>query len=84
MRTAYVQDLPVASTVEAVGLFCPLPIVKLKLEMEELARGRIIKILADDPAFEEDLISWCRETGNTLISITRNEEDIFVAYVEKS
>lgn len=71
------------STVDAVGLFCPLPVVKLKIEMEKVAMRDIVELLADDPGVQEDLPAWCRETGNKFLSITKNNEDIFTAYVQK-
>jgi TusA-related sulfurtransferase len=78
------QEMDVASTVDAVGLFCPLPIVKLKLEIEKRRSNEVVEILADDPGVEEDLMAWCRETNNKLLSMTKNEDGIFVAYVEKT
>lgn len=73
----------VTAFVDAVGLFCPLPVVRLKLEMEKKAPKEIAELLADDPGVLEDLPAWCRETKNRLLSIKKNREGIFVAYVEK-
>lgn len=73
----------VVSTVDAVGLFCPLPVVKLKIEMEKAGPRDIVELLADDPGVQEDLPAWCRETGNRLLSINKNNEDVFVVYVQK-
>ncbi|NIO04695.1 MAG: hypothetical protein GTN74_08780 [Proteobacteria bacterium] len=78
------KKIHVASTVDAVGLFCPLPIVKLKLEIEKLNSNEIVELLADDPGVEEDLMAWCRETRHRLLSLRKNEDDIFVGYVEKT
>lgn len=78
------QNITVASRVDAVGLFCPVPIVKLKLECEQINPHQVIEILADDPAFEEDVINWCEETKNKLLALRKSDEDIFVAYVEKT
>ncbi len=74
----------VASTIDAVGVFCPVPIVRLKLGIEHLNSGQVVEVLADDPAFEEDVSTWCKHTNNELLLLTRNEEDIFVAYVQKT
>lgn len=71
------------STVDAVGLFCPMPVVKLKIEMENVGLNQVVELLADDPGVLEDLPAWCKETGNKLLSIKKNEDGIFVAYVEK-
>jgi tRNA 2-thiouridine synthesizing protein A len=78
------QKITVASSVDAVGLFCPVPIVKLTLECEQINPHQIIEVLADDPAFKEDVINWCQETKNKLLSVKKNDDDIFVAYVEKT
>ena len=78
------QKIKVTSTIDAVGLFCPIPIVKLKLGLEDLNSNQVVEVLADDPGFEEDVITWCKETNNELLSLTKNEEDIFIAYVEKT
>jgi len=78
------QNIEIASTFDAVGLFCPIPIVKLKLEIEQVKSSQIVEVLADDPGFEEDVIIWCNITGNKLLSLTKNQEDIFTAYVRKA
>ena len=70
--------------IDVVGLFCPMPIVHLKLELEKLNSNQVAEVLADDPGFENDIITWCKETNNELLLLTKNEEDIFVAYVKKA
>jgi TusA-related sulfurtransferase len=78
------KRVKVASTVDATGLFCPMPVVKLKLELEERELFQVIELLADDPGVLKDLPAWCRETGNTLLSLEENSEGLFVAYVKKT
>lgn len=77
------KTFKVASTVDAVGLFCPMPVVKLKIEIEKVELNQVVELLADDEGVLEDLPAWCRETNNKLLSINKNPEGIFVAYVEK-
>lgn len=77
------KSLKVASTVDAVGLFCPMPVVKLRVEMDKIELNQVVELLADDPGVLEDLPAWCNETNNRLLSIKENPEGIFVAYVEK-
>lgn len=76
--------MKVVSTVDAVGLFCPMPVVKLKLELENVKTGEVVELLADDPGIQDDLKSWCRETNNKLLSIEKSKEGIFTAYIEKN
>lgn len=77
------QEINIARTVDAVGLFCPMPVVKLKLEMENVETNQVVELLADDPGVLEDLPVWCRETDNRLISLEKDRDSIFVAYIEK-
>lgn len=77
------KTFKVASTVDAVGLFCPMPVVKLRVEMDKIELNQAVELLADDPGVLEDLPAWCNETNNRLLSIKENPEGIFVAYVEK-
>ena len=73
----------IATIVDAVGLFCPMPVVRLKREMERIEFNKVVELLADDPGVLEDIPAWCNETGNRLLSMQKNEEGIFVAYVKK-
>lgn len=78
------KTIKVAATVDAAGLFCPMPIVKLKVEMERRELNQVVELLADDPGVLEDLPAWCKETENKLLSLKKNAEGIFLAYVEKN
>jgi TusA-related sulfurtransferase len=78
------KKIEIASTVDAVGLFCPVPIVKLKLEIDKLDTKQVVEVLADDPGFEKDVIAWCRETENRLLSLTKDQEEVFAGYIEKA
>jgi len=70
-------------SIDAVGLYCPMPIVKLKLGLEEINANEVVELLSDDPGVEEDLVQWCYATGNTLLSIDK-DGDVFIAYIKKT
>ncbi len=53
-----------AVTVDARGLRCPLPLVKAKLALEELAPGKTIVVLATDPEASIDLAAWAADAGH--------------------
>lgn len=84
MKTVELQGklVEVAATVDAVGLFCPMPIVRLKLEADQRRSGEIVELLADDPGVEADVPAWCTETRNSLLSLEQDAEGIFTAYIE--
>lgn len=54
--------------VDACGLQCPGPILKMKKTMDQLTTGERVEITATDPGFARDAAAWCNSTGNQLIS----------------
>ncbi len=72
-----------SARIDATGLFCPLPIVKLRLALERVPAGDTVEICADDPGFPEDVVSWCEETGNDLLSLNPEGDGVFRACVRK-
>ena len=54
--------------VDACGLQCPGPILKMKKTMDGLASGERVEITSTDPGFPRDAAAWCSSTGNQLIS----------------
>ena len=68
--------------IDAVGLPCPGPILKLAENFKTMGEGQTLKITADDPGAFEDIPAWCRRTGNELLSITQ-EASIICAIIRK-
>lgn len=61
---------------------CPGPIMKVYETIRKMNEGDIMQVLASDPGFVKDIGSWCRRTGNTLIS-TGKEKHGYVACLKK-
>lgn len=65
-------DTPVEAAktlrINACGLQCPGPILKMKKTMDTLTSGERVEITATDPGFPRDAAAWCNSTGNQLIS----------------
>jgi NADPH-dependent 2,4-dienoyl-CoA reductase/sulfur reductase-like enzyme/peroxiredoxin family protein/rhodanese-related sulfurtransferase/TusA-related sulfurtransferase len=68
--------------VDACGLQCPGPVLKLKTEMAALKPGERLIQKASDPGFFKDVKSWCNMTGNKLVTLDSNE-GIITAVIEK-
>ncbi len=69
---------------DCIGLYCPMPVVKTRQEMDKLAIGEILEVLADDPAAEEDLKAWAKWTGQKILKIEKNDEGMrFLILKEK-
>lgn len=53
--------------IDAVGLLCPLPVLKLRKRLQNVDVGDQVRLLADDPAAFVDVPHFCAETGHTLV-----------------
>jgi CoA-disulfide reductase len=68
--------------VNACGLQCPGPIMKLSEVMKSADNGDVIEIKTTDPAFATDVEAWCRRTGNTFGGVS-SEKGISKAIIKK-
>ncbi|HEX2955895.1 MAG TPA: DsrE/DsrF/DrsH-like family protein [Chitinispirillaceae bacterium] len=68
--------------VDACGLQCPGPILKLKTAMDAAKDGQHIKITATDQGFTSDIPSWCTRTCNSLVTLG-NKNGVFEAVIKK-
>lgn len=53
---------------DAIGLLCPLPVLKARKRLQALASGDELIVQADDPAAIVDVPHFCAEAGHTLVS----------------
>ena len=58
--------------IDCIGLFCPMPIVKIREAIRMVPLGGVVEMLADDPASEADMKSWSRRTGHELLETSRD------------
>ncbi|RKX47037.1 MAG: pyridine nucleotide-disulfide oxidoreductase [Verrucomicrobia bacterium] len=61
-----IETLPPILEVDACGLQCPGPIMKLKSALEGIKSGEALSITSTDPGFAGDIPAWCNSTGNRL------------------
>lgn len=75
------KEHPIASAialleVDACGLQCPGPVLKLKNSMDAIPTGASIRIKASDPGFFKDVKSWANLTGNQVMELTQSGSEI--------
>jgi tRNA 2-thiouridine synthesizing protein A len=70
-------------TLDCIGLYCPMPIVKTALKIKELAPGEVLEVLSDDTGIKSDMPAWAKKTGNEYLGLEEDEGEIKV-YVKKS
>ncbi|HEY7062734.1 MAG TPA: sulfurtransferase TusA family protein [Chloroflexota bacterium] len=76
------SEAPPTHTYDARGHPCPLPLLWLARELRALQPGQVIALLADDPAAREDVPTWARRSGHTLLA-RHQVADYDVYYVRK-
>lgn len=60
---------------DATGLKCPQPVLKLSVVSAEMNAGEILEIIGDCPTFEKDVIAWCARLKKTLLLISDEGND---------
>jgi tRNA 2-thiouridine synthesizing protein A len=68
---------------DASGLACPLPIVKTKKSLADMASGQVLRVIATDPGSVADMAAFAEATGNTLVS-SGQEAGKYVFLVKKA
>jgi tRNA 2-thiouridine synthesizing protein A len=67
---------------DARGLNCPLPILKTKKSLADLASGQVLKVVSTDPGSVKDMQAFARQTGNDLLESGEEGKD-FVFFLKK-
>jgi len=62
----------------ARGLSCPLPILKTKKALADMATGQVLKVISTDSGSIKDMQAFADQTGNALLStVEENKEYVF-------
>ncbi len=70
-------------SLDCMGLYCPMPIVKTADKFKQLKPGEILEIVADDKGIKEDMPAWCDATGHEFLGMEEKGGEIRV-YVKKT
>lgn len=70
-------------SLDCMGLYCPMPIVKTAQKMKDLKKGEVLEVVADDKGIKQDMPAWCETTGNEFLGIEEESDEIKV-YVKKT
>ena len=73
MSTEHEADAEIVE-VEARGLRCPIPVIRLGAAIRDLPAGSLVRLLATDPAARSDVAAFCRMRGHELVETTDGPE----------
>jgi tRNA 2-thiouridine synthesizing protein A len=68
--------------VDAIGMNCPLPILRTKKALATMESGQVLKVKATDSGAANDFPAFAKQTGNELLSST-TEGDVLVFFLKR-
>jgi len=66
-----------------LGEYCPMPVLRTRQVMDELAVGQVLELWVDDRAAEEDIQRWAKRTGHHVLGM-RWEDGRLVFHIRKA
>jgi TusA-related sulfurtransferase len=69
--------------VDALGTFCPEPVIRTQEWMARMGSGEIMLLLADDAGVEVDIPAWCLSTGNEYLGLLK-AETVYRVFVRRA
>ena len=64
------------------GMACPMPLVKTKKALNDIASGEILEVITTDKGAKTDLTAWTKATGHELLE-SKEDQDVFTFYIKK-
>jgi len=76
-------DYEIARVFDASGLRCPMPVLKTKKAIKEIAVGEILQVIVTDVGTKKDFPTWAKRTGNEILEM-REEDDKIIWFIKRS
>jgi TusA-related sulfurtransferase len=76
------ENIEIVEELDTTGLFCPEPLFEVRNLSETVEVGQCFRVVADDPAAEEDLQRWAKRTETEILDFTK-EDDILTFVFRK-
>ncbi len=68
--------MKVDKELDCTGLYCPEPVFRTRMALDELEPGQTLEVTADDPAAYEDLRRLAERLGQEVLSLTKEGDEI--------
>lgn len=60
--------------IDAIGLLCPLPVLKARKRLKSMTSGAVLRLLSTDPAARIDVPHFCTESGHEYLGMSTEGE----------
>jgi TusA-related sulfurtransferase len=66
-------------TLDCIGLFCPEPVYRTRMELDDIRIGEILEVLADDPAAEADIRSLVKHLEQEIVDVSKDGNTVRIS-----
>ncbi len=80
MNNEQSEGIKIDEELDTRGLYCPEPLFEVRNLSETLNQGQCFKIIADDPAAEEDLKRWAKRTDTKIVEFSKDGDDLIFIF----
>jgi len=77
------DDLRGDLTLDTIGLYCPIPIMRTAERIRTMTAGQVIEVLSDDQVILIDMPAWCLSTGHTYLGFRQDEASQWRLFVRR-
>jgi TusA-related sulfurtransferase len=77
-------EYDIAETLDVQGASCPMPVVKTKTAIDDLAGGEVLEVLATDPGSMSDIDGWAAGTAGVELLDQVDGDGVYTHYVRKT
>ena len=77
-------EFDIAETLDVKGASCPMPVVKTKSAIDDLAAGEVLEVVATDPGSMSDIDGWADGTEGVELVEQEEGDDVYKHYVRKT
>ena len=77
-------EFDITETLDVKGASCPMPVVKTKSAIDDLAEGEVLEVLATDPGSMSDIDGWADGTDGVELVDQTEGDDVYKHYVRKT
>ncbi|MFX1237846.1 MAG: sulfurtransferase TusA family protein [Promethearchaeota archaeon] len=77
-------NIEISEELDTRGLFCPEPLFETRTLLETIEPGHCFKVIADDPAADEDLHRWAKRTDTQIVEFRKEGQDLIFIFKKKS
>ena len=70
-------------TLDCLGFYCPEPVFRTRIELDNLKIGEVLEVLADDPAAETDIRSLVKRLKHEIVEVSRDSNKVRILIRKK-